>query len=155
MKKLIYTTYHSKDAKNEQRQRAYALKAKLVTYQSNKIIAFAKWSKEGKIKAGYKILNGIDTCFNLFYTKNGEWYLDDTNLVSTQVHNGGINYFTFRELKNNDNQKLVIEKILNGTLTRADITKYTRSLKPIVEDLLYGVSENQEDNKKELCTEKV
>lgn len=146
MKKLIYTTYHSKDETNEQRKKKYDLKGKLVTYKSNKIIAFAKWSNEGKIKAGYKILNGIDTCFNLFYTKNGEWYLDDTNLVSTQVHNGGINYFTFRELKNNDNQKIVIEKILNGTLTRADITKYTRSLKPIVENLLYNSCE-MEDKK--------
>lgn len=72
--------------------------------------------------------------------------MDDTNLVSTQVHNKGINYFTFRELKDNNNQKLVIEKILNGTLTRADITKYTRSLKPIVENLLYNSCE-MEDKK--------
>ena len=40
-----------------------------------------------------------------------------------------------------DKQKLITKKVLDGTLTRADITKYTRSLKPIVENLLYNSCE--------------
>lgn len=146
MQKLIHTTYHSSKTKKEQKERYYTIKAKLAPYKSNTIIAFVRWSNNGVSHAGYKIIEDLDSCFARFNTLQAEWYIDDINFISTQVHAGGINYLTFRELKDNKNQKLITTKVLDGTLTRADITKYTRSLKPIIEDLLYNSCE-MEDKK--------
>lgn len=146
MQKLIHTTYHSSKTRKEQKERYYTIKAKLAPYKSNTIIAFVRWSNNGVSHAGYKIIEDLDSCFARFNTLQAEWYIDDINFISTQVHEGGINYLTFRELKDNKNQKLITKKVLDGTLTRADITKYTRSLKPIIEDLLYNSNE-MEDKK--------
>lgn len=80
-------------------------------------------------KSGYKELgyNARDvlSAFSGDYIK---LYSDGYDLCGEDCHHDGTNYYTFRVFKPNVNRDLFLEKIYNGTVSKRDMTRYTRSI---------------------------
>lgn len=137
MKKLILTTYGDEKTKISNKVKKYAMKAVTAAYNQKTIIAFVDFGcKDGTRKACYKVLKGLDNAFNLFSAQNGEWYIDDNNLKSIQTYSGGINYITFREVNDESKVREICGMQLDGTLTGKKLSSMTKSLKPIIEELI-------------------
>lgn len=85
---------------------------------------------------GYKIIKNGNIadclCDNCDYC---EWYVDRYNLCFDGAHHDGTNSYIYRTWKENlsDKQKdNFLDKLYYGKATSKDITRYTKSLKPIV-----------------------
>lgn len=91
--------------------------------------------------SGYKEVTG--SLSDIFYSECDyvKWYMDKRkDLAFTGHHHDGTNYYTYREWKDGttETQKENLkEKIYNGTATRKDITRVTKSLYPILQKV-YG-----------------
>lgn len=91
---------------------------------------------------GYKLITSrnIRDCLYSNCDYN-EWYLDQFgNFRCDAVHHDGTNHYLYRAVKPNisDAQlRSFLRKIFNGTHTRRDITRYTRSLGPEIRKV-YG-----------------
>lgn len=67
-----------------------------------------------------------------------EWYVEDNDLQSKQIHHDGTNYMMYREIKEDRNIENLTEAIYNGeTISRQKLSAYTRSLAPKV-NAIYG-----------------
>jgi hypothetical protein len=94
---------------------------------------------------GYKTLPHGDICDCLQSecrdNSSIEWYVDaHDNLRCREAHHDGVNYYLYRAYKPglSFRQKCNFErKILNGTATQKDITRYTRRLGDYV-NAVYG-----------------
>lgn len=92
--------------------------------------------------SGYKIIHSgnIKDCLYSSCDYN-EWYLDQFgNFRCDANHHDGTNHYLYRALKpniSNDQLENFLQKIYNGTHTRRDITRYTRSLGPEIKKV-YG-----------------
>lgn len=109
-------------------QRKYNLNKEL----DGKIIAIANIGLWNGRRSGYKImgynLNNILDYFSCDYIKV---YADRYNIHSEASHHDGTHYVTFRMLKPNLSEEQVenfLNKVYNGTHTKQDITRYTKSL---------------------------
>lgn len=100
-----------------------------------KIIVFADLGFWNGRKFGSKVLNyNLNECFapeeGCDYVK---WELNAFDLISTQVHHDGTHYLTYRRLKDDKYQDLLMRKAYSGELTKRDIARYTISLKHTIE----------------------
>ena len=66
-----------------------------------------------------------------------EVYFDGHNVRANDGHHDGTNCYTFREIREDRNVDVLLSKIYDGTVTNADINRYTRSLGAYVKDI-YG-----------------
>ena len=100
------------------------------------IIAIADLGLWGGRVCGYKEIDGRNIAACLWPTVRGlsenTWYIDEVgDLRQEEIHHDGTNHILYRELKNGLSEKQVdnfYDKLYNGTATRADITRYTRTL---------------------------
>lgn len=105
---------------------------------SNNIIIIADLDLWNGHKSGYKVignnLNNILSCSSSDYY---EVYCDSYNVRAESAHHDGTNSYLFREIKENVNIERLKEKIYNNDFTSADISRYTKSLRPYVAKI-YG-----------------
>jgi hypothetical protein len=93
-------------------------------------------------KQGYKVintqkLNGIFDVLGSDYNYF-KFYCDRYDVKATLLHHDGTHYITFREIKPNVNIQRLLDKIYNGEeVSQKEITRYTKSLKPLVSKV-YG-----------------
>ena len=100
---------------------------------SNNIIVIANLGLWNGRKSGYKMLgNNINNVLNCACGDFYEVYCDRYNVCATDSHHDGTNYYTFREVKDGVNIETLQNKIYNGTFTKNDISRYTRSIRPQV-----------------------
>lgn len=63
------------------------------------------------------------------------WYVDRYNFKCNEMHHDGTNYYTYRKWKSglSDTQKEnFLDKVVMGTVTNKDISRYTESLRPYI-----------------------
>lgn len=88
---------------------------------------------------GYKIVG--KNVRDILHTHCGEfvkYYCDRYDVKCNDTHHDGTNYYTFRLLKKpTSHSRGFLEKLKNGTATKADITRHTKSLRPYVANV-YG-----------------
>lgn len=100
----------------------------------NPIIVIADLGLWNGRKSGYKFIksgNIKDTLYdnNCDYCK---WYCDRYDYKFIGHHHDGTNCYIYREVKDMDKIDILTEKLYNGTATQADITRYTRSIRPYI-----------------------
>lgn len=60
-----------------------------------------------------------------------EWYSDGYNIKAVDVHHDGVNYYEFREIREDRNIQNLLDAIYNGEkITRKKLNYYTKSLHP-------------------------
>lgn len=99
----------------------------------NKIIAIATLGLWNGNRPGYKILDnnlknilGCDTSIDSFIL---EYDYDAKDLIGTGYHHDGINYYTFREIKDNVDIDEYINILLNNNKIDDELMdKYTNNL---------------------------
>ena len=106
-----------------------------------RILAIADMGLWNGRRSGYKILgnnlNEVLTCG--IGCDEKEIYCDSYNVLARGYHHDGTNYVEFRELKENTNYDVLLEKLYNNEeVTREDVRKYTKSLRPYVKQV-YGI----------------
>lgn len=87
-------------------------------------------------KSGYKMVNSrcIADCFKLG-DDEFKIYTDRYNLLATGIHHDGVNHYLFREIKPSISENAFenfLDKLYSGEATSADITRYTRSVRPLI-----------------------
>ena len=103
-----------------------------------RIICIANLGLWSGRKSGYKILsNNLDSMVYDIDTTIFKLEYDGYNIVGTDIHHDGRNYYTFRELREDRNIDKFLDIILEGEPTNSQLNYYTKSLrKPIKE--IYG-----------------
>ena len=78
---------------------------------------------------GYQIFGrNINEIFRHHYDCT-EWYSDGYNIRAVDVHHDGVNYYEFREIREDRNIRNLLDAIYNGEkITRKKLNYYTRSL---------------------------
>lgn len=105
------------------------------------VIVIARIGVWNGIINGYKYLHG--TLANVLYSDADEahWFVDSHgDLICMEYHHDGHNMLLYREFKDNVSdlqRELFTKKILDGTVKRCDITKYTTRLGDKIANL-YG-----------------
>ena len=92
-------------------------------------------------RSGYKILgnnlNEVLTCG--IGCDDKEIYCDGYNVLAKGYHHDGRNYVEFREIREDKDIEPLLEKLYNNEpVSRAEIRKYTKSLRPYVKQV-YGI----------------
>lgn len=65
-------------------------------------------------------------------------YADQYNVKADMYHHDGVHHVEYRELKENTNYDLLLDKLYDQEeVTREDIRKYTKSLRPYIKQV-YG-----------------
>ena len=105
----------------------------------NKIVIIADLGLWNGRKQACKLLDSnLNNIFDIGPFDEAHWYYDRYDIKCTNPHHDGINYYTFRELKDDKYWNTqIVPKILNQALTKKDITRYTRSLVPYLKEI-YG-----------------
>ena len=93
-------------------------------------------------RTGYKLYGyNVGECLEFFSDCDyADFYVDRYDFRCKQTHHDASTYAVFRELKPNlssDQVNNFLWKIYNGTVTKKDITRYTRSLAPYIKKV-YG-----------------
>lgn len=98
---------------------------------SGRILAVADLGLWDGRRQGYQILGkNINTIFGTHYDYT-EWYSDGYNIRAIDVHHDGVNYYEFREIREDRNIQNLLDAIYNGEkITRKKLNYYTRSLHP-------------------------
>ena len=91
-------------------------------------------------RSGYKILgnnlNEVLTCG--IGCDEKEIYCDAYNVLAEGYHHDGRNHVEFREIREDTNYEELLNKLYdNEPITRAEVRKYTKSLRPYVKQI-YG-----------------
>lgn len=107
--------------------------------KTNQIVAIADLGLWNGRRTGYKLFDSVKDCL---YSDcdDVEWYCDRYDFKATMIHHDGTNYITYREKKDNistDQWLNFIDKIFRGIVTKADITRYSKSLTPKIKNV-YG-----------------
>lgn len=107
--------------------------------KTNTIIVIADLGLWNGCRIGYKEIKSLKDCFysDCDYCR---WYVDRYNMRSTQIHHDGTNELLYRIRKDgvSDYQwENFLGKIYDEKVTKADITKYTASLRPLISEF-YG-----------------
>jgi hypothetical protein len=104
----------------------------------NDILIIANLGLWSGRKTGYKILdNNLKSILN---AGCGDYYkveYNGFNVVATDSHHDGTNYYTFRKIKDPDKIEILLDKLYNGTATNSDINRYTKSLRDDIK-AVYG-----------------
>jgi hypothetical protein len=84
--------------------------------------------------SGYRILkdyniNEILSDSDCEYMK---WYSDGRDIRFTGHHHDGTNHYLYREIREDKDIDVLLQKIYEGKAERKDITKYTKSILPYV-----------------------
>ena len=92
-------------------------------------------------RSGYKILgnnlNEVLTCG--IGCDEKEIYCDAYNVLAKGYHHDGTNYVEFREIREDKDIDKLLDKIYNNEpVTRAELNRYTKSLRPYVAKV-YGI----------------
>lgn len=84
-------------------------------------------------RQGYQILGkNVNSIFDSHYDYT-EWYSDGYNIKAIDVHHDGVNYYEFREIREDRNIQNLLDAIYNGEkITRKKLNYYTKSLHPYV-----------------------
>ena len=93
-------------------------------------------------RLGYKLYgNNIRECLEFFGScAYADFYVDRYDFGCRQSHHDGNHVCIYRELKpsiSSDQADNFLWKVYNGTVTKKDITRYTRSLAPYIKKV-YG-----------------
>jgi hypothetical protein len=89
-------------------------------------------------RAGYKEMgNNLNNVLKTFCGEYCEVYYDGHNIVASDSHHDGTNYYEFRLIRDDKNIDVLKDKIYNDDFSRTDINNYTRSLAPFVKEI-YG-----------------
>ena len=103
------------------------------------IIAIADLGLWNGRRMGYREINSNNVADCLYSERDidySTWYLDERgDLCCDAVHHDGSNHICYREFKDelSDTQKENFKyKVYRGKATRADITRYTRSIGKVV-----------------------
>ena len=107
---------------------------------NGRILAIADMGLWNGRRSGYKILgnnlNEVLTCE--IGCDEKEIYCDQYNVLAKGYHHDGTNYVEFRELKEDTNYQNLLNTLYNNEeVTREDIRKYTKSLRPYIKQV-YG-----------------
>ncbi|WP_405316658.1 hypothetical protein [Faecalibacillus faecis] len=90
-------------------------------------------------RSGYKIL--VNNLNEIFKTRLGDYYkiyCDGYNVKMEDYHHDGVNYYMFREIKEDRNIDKLLDAIYNGkTISSAMLNYYTKSLRSYIWDI-YG-----------------
>ena len=90
-------------------------------------------------RTGYKICK--DNLNEVMYQAQGDYYrvtYNGNDIVARDCHHDGTNYYTFRELREDTDYEILLNKIYSGEeVNQRLINKYTKSLKPYVKQI-YG-----------------
>lgn len=105
-----------------------------------RIVAIANLGLWNGRRTGYKILgdnlNEVVSCG--IGCDEKRVYCDRYNVLAEGYHHDGSNSVEFRELREDTNYDVLLDKLYSGVpVTRADIRKYTKSLRPYVKKI-YG-----------------
>jgi len=97
----------------------------------NNMIVIASLGLWNGRKTGFKIIK--NNLMDIFGVAQGDyykvWYDSETDdLNAEDIHHDGTNYYTFREIKNEDTIDELKYKILKGECTQNDIDKYTQPI---------------------------
>ena len=106
-----------------------------------RILAIAGLGLWNGRRSGYKILgnnlNEVLTCG--IGCDEKEIYCDGYNVLAQGYHHDGRNYVEFREIREDKDIEPLLEKLYNNEpVSRAEIRKYTKSLRPYVKQV-YGI----------------
>lgn len=107
--------------------------------KTNQIVAIADLGLWDGRRTGYKLFDSVKDCLYSDCVEI-EWYCDRYDFKATMIHHDGINYIVYRERKDNistDQWLRFIDKIFTGKVTKADITRYSKSLAPKIKNV-YG-----------------
>lgn len=107
--------------------------------ETKQIVAIADIGLWNGRRTGYKLFDSVKDCL---YSDcdDVEWYCDRYDFKATMRHHDGTNYITYREKKDNISTEQwlnFIDKIFRGIVTKADITRYSKSLAPKIKNV-YG-----------------
>lgn len=108
---------------------------------NGRILAIADMGLWNGRRTGYKILgnnlNEVITCG--IGCDEKEIYCDAYNVRARGYHHDGSNEVEFREIREDKDIEPLLEKIYNQEpFSRAEINRYTRSLRPYIKEI-YGV----------------
>jgi len=114
-----------------------------ITVESGNIIAIADLGFWYGRKSGYKFIPSGNIADCLYSDCNhNEWYVDRyNNLRCIASHHDGTNHYLYREVKPGITETQLenfTDKIYNGTVKPADITRYTKALGPYIREV-YGL----------------
>jgi hypothetical protein len=113
-------------------------KANLNKTLPNKIIAIADMGLWDGRRSGYQVFgNNLN---EVLYSGNCDdiyVYCDRYDVCSVMAHHDGRHYVTYRMVKDGVDIDNFLDKVYNGTYTKKDITRYTKSLRPYVK-AVYG-----------------
>lgn len=117
----------------------YCEKANLDRSLDGRVIMIASLGLWTGRKTGYhltekKNLNAVLEGFCGDFVTVGS---DGHNIVASDAHHDGTNYYTFREVREDRNIDILLDKLYSGTATNSDINRYTRSLERRVRSV-YG-----------------
>lgn len=105
---------------------------------NNKVVVIADLGLWDGRKKCYKFSGyNLNEIFNIGSWDEAHWYYDRYNIHCRHLHHDGVNYYMFRELKDDKFEDILCQKINDGTLTSKDITRYTKSLVPYIKEI-YG-----------------
>ena len=107
--------------------------------KSNDIVAIADLGLWNGRRVGYKLFDNVKSCL---YSDcdEVEWYCDGYDFKAIMRHHDGTNYVVYRERKSGFSEYAwnnFLNKIFDGTVTKSDISRYTKSLKPKIAEV-YG-----------------
>lgn len=107
-------------------------KMNLGFHVENTIIAIADLGLWNGRQRGYKVLtNKVSDCLQMF-VDDMNFYCDKYNFRAVGHHHDGTNYYMFRELRKEKYLNVVKKKLMDGTLSDKELSRYTKGLrKPI------------------------
>ena len=104
-------------------------------YCENPILVIVDVGRWNGRKKAYKIIDSglLSDIFHLndscdYHT----YYTDGYNVLCTAIHHDGVNYYEFREIKNDDNITTFLDNLLTGKYknSRRMLNYYTKSILP-------------------------
>jgi calcineurin-like phosphoesterase family protein len=104
-----------------------------------RILCIASLGLWNGTRTGYKICK--NNLKEVLFQGQGDYYkimYNGNDVVAEDCHHDGTNYYTFRELREDTNYDILLDKLYSGEkVTQRLINKYTKSLKPYVKKI-YG-----------------
>lgn len=104
-----------------------------------RILVFGSLGLWSGRKQGYKIINNRNLNSILSFDYDGfEIYGDGYNILATECHHDGTNYYEYRMIREDRNIDNLLEAIYNGEeINRSKLNYYTKSLYKYVKEI-YG-----------------
>ena len=106
----------------------------------NNIVALADLGLWYGRRSGYKIYsNNLNEILRCGGCDEFRVYVDQYNVKAEGYHHDGYNHVEYRELREDTNYQVLLDKLYSGIpVTRAEIRRYTKSLRPYIKDI-YGI----------------